>query len=425
MTWTEKLEKRLPFLFTPHGIMRAVVAMYSCKVLSKVVVGGLIAGSMVVMADGMHNISDIGEALLVIFAVTFALKTSDGKYPFGRRNIESFAMLTIGFSLIVLATNIGLSSAHGLERTFDCFSFLKALPADSAFVPKDSKVSEWYWLLACVMSFSIALSFVVGTIQIYVGKKFARPVIASDGYETHSDGVIESIALVSITGEYFFSAPWLEYVLGPLAALYLCKTGFELIASGWRTLLQRSIGKDHEKAIIEIAKNMRGVISVAEIKTFMLGGMAMVIMKLVTRCSGKTDRSIKKVLAEKIGKYLKEANFHDFDWYIRFETPSPSYYRIAYAIVGPDALGPAVLAPTLADAHFYRIVDIGDGAPVRYRDWPKKIDTESAVAFLSQKRVQEIVSYDDESDTCVNQLKAAGIKHTTATTPYLMELGVP
>lgn len=417
------LEKQFPTFFTPNGAMRLSLGVYLLKVPLKIILGGLIAGSMIIMADGFHNMADIAESGLIIIAMTLSSRTSNGKYPFGRRNIESIAVLIIGMILCYIALQILATSIIGICTTLD-INIPSYITGELIFnIKHENAIGELYWPLTAIMVLSIALAFIVSTIQIQVGKKFAKPIIVGDGLETRGDGIVELVAMVGISGEYFFHAPWVEYIFGPFAVILLGKTGLELIANGWRTLLQRSIGAEHELAIKNIAQKTYGVADIGELKTFMIGGMVIVIMKVLSICSGKTERLIKKVLAEDIGQYLSKNEFPDYDWYIRFETPHSNYHRIAYAII-KDGVSPPILAPNLLHASHVRIVDVGDGKPIRCRDWPTNRNMEENIYFLSQKHVQVIISYEELDSSQNKALIKAGISCKTTATPDLTELGI-
>ena len=72
-------------------------------VLSVVKVGiGLLAGSMALVADGIHSISDMTTDLAVLLGIYFGSKQPDDRHPYGHGRIETFAAGFIGAVLIVV-----------------------------------------------------------------------------------------------------------------------------------------------------------------------------------------------------------------------------------------------------------------------------------------------------------------------------------
>ena len=72
-------------------------------VLSVLKVGvGLLAGSMALVADGIHSISDMTTDIAVLLGIYFGSKQPDDQHPYGHGRIETFAAGFIGAVLIVV-----------------------------------------------------------------------------------------------------------------------------------------------------------------------------------------------------------------------------------------------------------------------------------------------------------------------------------
>jgi cation diffusion facilitator family transporter len=72
-------------------------------VLSVVKVGvGFLAGSMALVADGIHSISDMTTDVAVLLGIYFGSKLPDDQHPYGHGRSETFAAGFIGAVLIVV-----------------------------------------------------------------------------------------------------------------------------------------------------------------------------------------------------------------------------------------------------------------------------------------------------------------------------------
>ena len=67
----------------------------------KIVVGYL-AGSMALVADGIHSISDMTTDIAVLLGVHFGSKQPDEEHQYGHGRTETFAAAFIGAVLIVV-----------------------------------------------------------------------------------------------------------------------------------------------------------------------------------------------------------------------------------------------------------------------------------------------------------------------------------
>lgn len=71
---------------------------------------GLISGSMAVMGDSLHSLSDLLASLLVLLGIREARKPPDPEHPFGHGDIEAIIGLFIAISLAVIAYELGRGS---------------------------------------------------------------------------------------------------------------------------------------------------------------------------------------------------------------------------------------------------------------------------------------------------------------------------
>lgn len=78
-------------------------------------VGGIITGSLALLADAGHLLSDVGAILLALFAARLATMPSAGRRTFGYQRSEVLAALANGILLVVLAVGIAIAAV----RRFD------------------------------------------------------------------------------------------------------------------------------------------------------------------------------------------------------------------------------------------------------------------------------------------------------------------
>lgn len=67
---------------------------------------GLAAGSMALVADGIHSISDMATDMVVLIGVYFGSKKPDTEHQYGHGKIETFS--AIGIALVLVAVGLGM-----------------------------------------------------------------------------------------------------------------------------------------------------------------------------------------------------------------------------------------------------------------------------------------------------------------------------
>ncbi len=77
-------------------------------------VGGVLTGSLAVLADAGHLLSDVGSIGLALFAVTLAARPAAGRMTFGYQRSEILAALANGLLLVVVAIAIAYAAVGRL-----------------------------------------------------------------------------------------------------------------------------------------------------------------------------------------------------------------------------------------------------------------------------------------------------------------------
>ncbi|MGB0622097.1 MAG: cation diffusion facilitator family transporter [Myxococcota bacterium] len=79
-------------------------------------IGGLITGSLALLADSLHMVSDVAALALSLLAVWMAARPASGRRTFGNSRAEILAALANGLALAVIALFI---TTHAIERFLD------------------------------------------------------------------------------------------------------------------------------------------------------------------------------------------------------------------------------------------------------------------------------------------------------------------
>lgn len=361
----------MKLLRNPYAGMIIVILMYMVKVSAKTWVGEAI-GSPMIAGDGFHNISDLFEAVMVIAVMAIASRPVSERFPFGLKMLESVGELLIGLTMFWMAIEVGRSAVS------------MAIAGETSL-----KIGrEWFPLAAGVTGGSAILSWLVGKYEISVGKATGHVSMVADGEETKSDGRIELATFVGVLAEYGVGpsfAPYLESVFSAVVAVMIARTGFGIFRRGVNSVMKKSIGADEERSVRDSALTVRGIIAIAQLKTFRAGGDAVCIMKVLTRAPISAHLDLKLAMVGKMLPKLREAGFHQGHFFIRFDTPPKDRYRVAFAAWISE--GSLVVAPSADEATRFIVCDIEDGEVVRRKDWPRPPDI---AVFLGEKRVKKL-----------------------------------
>jgi cation diffusion facilitator family transporter len=85
-------------------------------VFFKMVVG-ILVGSLSLVADGVHSLSDFATDIALLVGVYFGSKKPDEKHPFGHGRLETFAGAFVAAVLIVVGAGLIYQGAKGIVQT--------------------------------------------------------------------------------------------------------------------------------------------------------------------------------------------------------------------------------------------------------------------------------------------------------------------
>ena len=197
---------------------------------------GVVTGSVAIIADAWHTLSDSISSIVVLVGVKMADKPADKEHPFGHGRAELIASIIIGMLLAVIAFNFVLESIDKLQ---------------SHESVKFGKVA----IIATVIS--ILTKEGIAQFAFWAGKKTKSNTLKADGWHHRSDAISSVIILIGIfLGPYFW---WIDGVLGLIVAALIFYAAYEIISDASNPLLGEKPDKDLIDKIKEVANRMAGL----------------------------------------------------------------------------------------------------------------------------------------------------------------------
>lgn len=178
---------------------------------------GIVSGSIAIVADAWHTLSDSVSSIIVIFGAVLAGKPADQEHPFGHGRAEHIAAVIIGVLLAIIAFEFLLQSVERLR----------------------SHTAVHYGMIAKVVTVvSILTKEGLAQYAFAVGRKAQSSVLKADGWHHRSDALSSIIILAGIfLGGYFW---WIDGVLGILVAILIAYTAYEVMKNDFSLLLGES-----------------------------------------------------------------------------------------------------------------------------------------------------------------------------------------
>jgi cation diffusion facilitator family transporter len=207
-----------------EGITSAIVniILFSLKIWV-----GLATGSIAMITDAWHTLSDSVSSGLVLVGFWISAKPKDKEHPFGHGRAEQI-------SAIVIGTILALASFQFLYDAINSFKATNSVTYGKSII--------------IVSIITIIIKETLAQFAIWSGKKINSQALIADAWHHRSDAATSLLILIgAILGRYFW---WVDAILGVLISLAILYTAYEIITSASNSILGESISQDFTNQII-------------------------------------------------------------------------------------------------------------------------------------------------------------------------------
>lgn len=234
----------------------------SVIIILKLVVG-LYLGSISIISEAIHSMSDFFASILTFFSVIKSAEPADKKHPFGHGKYEDMSGFIEG-GLIIFAA------------VFIIYEALKKI-----FFSQGSGVETTLGLY--VMGFSVVSNIFVSFILFKVAKKADSVSLFADAEHLRTDvlsslGVFAGLLIIKFTGISI-----LDPIIAIIVALIIFKAGFSISKRTMDNLLDCSLPEEEMNNICEILNNCKsnGIIGFKDLKARRLGPQKSIEVTLI------------------------------------------------------------------------------------------------------------------------------------------------
>ncbi len=212
---------------------------------------GILSGSISIISEAIHSLSDFFASILTFFAVTRSAEPADKEHPFGHGKYEDMSGFIEGVLIILAAFYIIYESfrkmfcGHAIDIT--------------------SMLGVW------VMGFSVVANFFVSKYLFHVAKKSDSISLFADAEHLRTDiysslGVLLGLILIKFTGWVI-----LDSLVAIIVAFLILKTGFSISKNTLNNLLDGALPSEDIEKVENILCNYDEILGFKDIKTRRVG----------------------------------------------------------------------------------------------------------------------------------------------------------
>ncbi|ARV62491.1 cation-efflux pump [Nostocales cyanobacterium HT-58-2] len=269
----------------------------------KAVIGSL-TGSLSLLADALHSVTDSANNILGLIASRFSSPTPDREHPYGHLKFEAVGAL-------------GISAFLGIA----CFEILQGAVERIINGGKPVRISPpELWLLLIVLGVNIFVTFY----ERSVGQRVKSPILIADAKHTMSDIWVTISVIAGLIG-VSLGFTWLDLVLAFPVALLVFWSGWTVLKDNLPWLVDEMVIAP--ETIHAIALCVPGVVNCHDIASRgILGRQVFIEMHLIVDAP---DVETAHRITEEVEQQLEE-RFSPVRILIHVEPPTYQSNQISF-----------------------------------------------------------------------------------------------
>jgi cation diffusion facilitator family transporter len=237
-----------------------ITLLLNLFVMALKVVVGYSTGSLSLLADALHSVTDSANNVLGLIASKFSSPLPDREHPYGHHKFEAVGAL-------------GIAAFLGIA----CFEILQGAIEQILKGGSPVKISgSELWLLLIVLGINISVAFY----ERSVSKRVGSSILMADATHTMSDIWVTISVLGGLIGIWWLNFQWLDVVLAFPVALLVFWSGWSVLKENLPWLVdEMAIAPE---AIHAITVSVPGVINCHDIASRgVLGRQVFIEMHLI------------------------------------------------------------------------------------------------------------------------------------------------
>lgn len=255
---------------------------------------GLLAGSDALISDGVHGVTDVLSAAVVMAGIRFSSRRTDDEHPYGHERMECVAAVLLAVLIGATGVMLALSGVSGV------------LSPPKANAPG-------------AVALTVAVVSVIGKEIMFrytrqAARQTASSALMADAWHQRTDVLSSLGGLCGVAGAQLGIA-----VLDPLAAcvisLLILHAAYDIFADAMRKMTDRSCDPETTQAIRACAQEVDGVLGVECLRTRLFGNrvLAEVTVCVDNVCSSQeayaVAREVRQAVEDRFG-IIKECTVH-------------------------------------------------------------------------------------------------------------------
>lgn len=249
---------------------------------------GIATGSLSLLADAFHTLSDMGTSVIVLVSFYIIAKPSDKEHPFGHGRAEFI-------SAIIISTILAITSFELLKSSIERMMNPRTINA------------PWWVILIIILT--ILLKEGLAKFSSSLSIKINSPVLKADAWHHHLDAISSLLVVIALVLSNL-NFHYLDGVAGILITLIILYSAFRIAKGPIDNLLGISPDESILNQIEEVTLRYPEVMGIHDIIIHNYGEMIIISLhieideKLTFAQAHRISERVNKSLRNELGAYV-------------------------------------------------------------------------------------------------------------------------
>lgn len=246
---------------------------------------GIVVGSVSLIADAIHTLSDVISSGVVIWGFNEADKPADKEHPYGHGRVEYIATLIIAILLVVVGVEFVKSSIGRIANP--------------------TPMSPSWWMVVAIF-ITVLLKELTARYAEFLSHKISSGTLQADAWHHRSDAISSLLVIIAmIAGMFGYHS--VDGWAGIGVALFITWTGYSIAKEAIDDIIGTPPAEDEINDIKEVASVVEGVLGVHDITVHSYGKDKFVSLHI------EIDETISSAKAHDIAEDVEQILFEKME----------------------------------------------------------------------------------------------------------------
>jgi len=213
---------------------------------------GIFSGSLGLISDGIHSLSDLVADFVVLFAAHYSKKEADDDHHYGHQRYENAASLVLGTLLLMVAMGMIWSGTHKLQTP-------ESIPT--------VHLVALYVALGALVAKELLFRYMLA-----VATRIRSSMLVANAWHARSDAASSLVVAIGIGGN-LLGYPLLDPIAAIIVGFMIGKMGWSFFWDALHDLMDKSASEEEIETIGKTIAETPGVLGFHDFKTRKTGDM--------------------------------------------------------------------------------------------------------------------------------------------------------